>query len=373
MVWNDVGVVTCYKSEDEEDSTIEANFHDVTIHHSLHINNYLHHTMAALSNEALALACPALEGEPSKLVVVALQGWGSGNKEWTVDLPVGEEAVALAAGSCFVALATSTRRLRIFMVGGTQREVLSLPGPVVAMNGFGNNLAIAYHSGLGANDDQNMNLMWIRVCGPHLKSHTSPLPLSPASNLSWLGFTDLGSPVAMDAEGVLNIYDRKSTLWKVGCDTTTLSKGKFDHYFIIGIDESTRSVRCILCKGSHYPPVTPKPVPVEIELNAPLCEPQSEKSEREAKIWQFGSDPIDEKEALLSLIALACRNNTEYRAVDVCEQIGSQKVIELAIRYAARMRNMALANKLESIAETKESDENIKASGTQEDIFSQVW
>lgn len=35
------------------------------------------------------------------------------------------------------------------MIGGTQREILALPGPVVAMNGLGNHLVIAYHAGIG--------------------------------------------------------------------------------------------------------------------------------------------------------------------------------------------------------------------------------
>ena len=66
----------CYTSEDGEDSHIEVNFHDVTVHHSMHINNYLQHTMAALSAEALILAGPASDGASSKVVVIALQGTG---------------------------------------------------------------------------------------------------------------------------------------------------------------------------------------------------------------------------------------------------------------------------------------------------------
>lgn len=66
-----------------------------------------------------------------------------------MDLPDGEEALAIAAGNNFVAVATSARTLRIFMPGGSQREVVALPGPVVAMNGYGNNLAVAYHSSIG--------------------------------------------------------------------------------------------------------------------------------------------------------------------------------------------------------------------------------
>ena len=64
----------CFTSEDYEDTNIEVNFHDVTVHHSMHINNYLNHTMAALSAEALVLAAPPVDNNPSKVVVVALQG-----------------------------------------------------------------------------------------------------------------------------------------------------------------------------------------------------------------------------------------------------------------------------------------------------------
>lgn len=41
----------------------------------------------------------------------------------------------------------------------------------------------------------------------------------------------------------------------------------------------------------------------------------------------------------------------------------------MAIKYAGRLNKIALANKLESIADTKEPDEIIREVGTQEDIF----
>lgn len=59
----------------------------------------------------------------------------------------------------------------------------------------------------------------------------------------------------------------------------------------------------------------------------------------------------------LCFYQLACRSNVEFRAVELCQQIASQKVIELAIKYAARNNRMALANKLESIGEDKGQQE----------------
>ncbi|XP_011876288.1 PREDICTED: WD repeat and HMG-box DNA-binding protein 1 [Vollenhovia emeryi] len=371
MVWNDVGMVRCFSSEDGEGCSIEVEFHDVTVHRSMHINNYLRHSLAALSTQALALSCPASEDGPSKIVVIALQGWGSGNKEWILDLPEGEESECLAAGDNFVAVATSRRNLRIFMIGGTQREVLALPGPIVAMNGLGNHLVIAYHAGIGPSGDQNINLLWMQIQGAHLRSQTLTLPLSPVSDLMWLGLSDARSPTIMDSDDIIRIYDKRSCQWRVLCDTNEQGKGRADHYFIIGVSERERNMRCILCKGSYYPPTTPRPVITEISISAPLCEPESEKTEKERKLWEIGSNPLEETEAMLTLIALACRNNSEYRAVDICEQIASTKVIDLAIRYALRVNKMALANKLETIVDAKSDfkDSNEERMENQQDSF----
>ncbi|XP_047354511.1 WD repeat and HMG-box DNA-binding protein 1 isoform X1 [Vespa velutina] len=368
MMWNDIGIVKCFNSEDGEESSIEVEFHDVTIHRSMHINNYLRHTIASLSSYALVLNCPSLEDIASKLVVVVLQGWGSGNKEWSIELPEGEDGQCVTAGDNFVAVATSRRYLRIFMIGGTQREVIALPGPVVAMNAFTNHLVVAYHDGLGTTGDQHMSLLCIQIFGTRLKNQKLTIPLSPSSDLIWLGLSDLGSPVIMDSEDIIKIYDKRSSLWKVVCDMDRQGKGKADHYFIIGVSEERRSVRCVLCKGSYYPATTPRPIIIEIPLKIPLCEPESEKTEKETKLWQLGSQPLDENEAVLFLIALACRNNVEYRAVELCEQIASQKVLDLAIKYAARINRTALMKKLESIADIKEQQDEQKESNAQNDM-----
>lgn len=69
-----MGMVRCFSSEDGEECSIEVEFHDVTVHRSMHMNNYLRHSLAALSTQALALSCAASEDGPSKIVVIALQG-----------------------------------------------------------------------------------------------------------------------------------------------------------------------------------------------------------------------------------------------------------------------------------------------------------
>lgn len=71
----------------------------------------------------------------------------------------------------------------------------------------------------GPAGDQNINLLWIQIQGVHLRSQTLMLPLSPASDLMWLGLSDARSPTIMDSDDIIRIYDKRSCQWRVLCDT----------------------------------------------------------------------------------------------------------------------------------------------------------
>ena len=66
-------------------------------------------------------------------------------KELTVTFIL--QAVALGEG--WVAAATDLRNIRLFTIGGVQKEVFSVPGPVTCMAGFSGQLLIVYHRAMG--------------------------------------------------------------------------------------------------------------------------------------------------------------------------------------------------------------------------------
>lgn len=82
----------------------------------------------------------------SKLHCLHFSSWDS-SKEWIVDLPQNEDIEAICLGLGWAAAATSALLLRLFTIGGVQKEVFSLPGPVVSMAGHGEQLFIVYHRG----------------------------------------------------------------------------------------------------------------------------------------------------------------------------------------------------------------------------------
>lgn len=82
----------------------------------------------------------------SKLHCIHFGSWDA-NKEWTVDMPKDEEIEAICLGQGWAACATSALLVRVFTVGGVQKEIFSLPGPVVSMAGHGEQLMLVYHRG----------------------------------------------------------------------------------------------------------------------------------------------------------------------------------------------------------------------------------
>jgi chromosome transmission fidelity protein 4 len=92
-----------------------------------------------------------------------------------------------------VAAATDRRNLRFFTIGGFQREVLSLPGPVVALAGQGSLLVVAVHLSLPLPGNQSIGVAVFNMSGKtsaHLIPAFQPIPLSPKSTLAWIGLTD---------------------------------------------------------------------------------------------------------------------------------------------------------------------------------------
>uniref|UniRef100_A0A3B4YZ04 WD repeat and HMG-box DNA-binding protein 1 n=1 Tax=Seriola lalandi dorsalis TaxID=1841481 RepID=A0A3B4YZ04_SERLL len=370
MMWNSVGIVRGYN--DEQDNAIDVEFHDTAVHHAMHLTNSLGHIMADLSQEAVLLACPSTEELASKLQCLHFSSWDT-NKEWMVDLPKGEDARALCLGQGWAAVATSKLMLRLFSIGGLQREIISLPGPVVCMAGHGEQLLIVYHRATGFDGEQALGVQLLQF-GRRKRQiiNGEPLPLSHKSYLSWLGFTAEGTPCYVDSDGVVRMLNRSlGNTWTPVCNTRETCKSKSDHYWVVGVHENPQQLRCIPCKGSRYPPTLPRPAVGILPFKLPLCQTSTEKGQMEEQFWRsvlfhnhysFLSSSgyeIDEdgqsksqkeqQELLMKMFALSCKLDREFRSVELAELM-TQNVVTLAIRYASRSRRMALAQRLSEIA-----------------------
>lgn len=296
MVWNHVGIVRSHTSNTE--NSIEVEFHDANIHHGLHMVNHLNHTMASLSSTVLALC-----NETSSKLVCIMLGGSRGSREWSVSMPNCEEILCVAASSKQVVVATDARFLRIFSSMGTQREVISLPGQAVSVAAHNNLIQVAYHSS-ASTEDQHISLMFIEVVGLNLRCRNVSVPLSPGAKLTWVGYSDKGSPITYDSKGSLRLYSSRSNVWIPVCDTTLHTTGASDNFFIVQVSEASQVIRAVLCRGSNYPLTTPKPMVAELKMQMPVCDIESEQSQLEETLIRYGSFNADDSDKHIKETAL---------------------------------------------------------------------
>ncbi|KAM9015833.1 WD repeat and HMG-box DNA-binding protein 1 isoform 1-T2 [Ara ararauna] len=376
MVWNSVGIIRCYN--DEQDNAIDVEFHDTSVHHATHLPNSLNHTMADLSTEAILLACESTEELTSKLHCIHFSSWDA-NKEWTVDMPKDEDIEAICLGQGWAACATSALLVRVFTVGGVQKEIFSLPGPVVSMAGHGEQLMVIYHRGTGFDGDQCLGVQLMEL-GKKKKQilHGDPLSLTKKSYLIWVGFSAEGTPFYVDSEGIVRMLNRGlGYTWIPVCNMREHCKGKSDHYWVVGIRENPQQLRCIPCKGARFPPTLPRPAVAILSFKLPYCQVATEKGQMEEQYWRSvvfhnhmdylskNGYELDEsaksqavkeqQELLMKLFALSCKLEREFRCVELADLM-TQNVVNLAIKYASRSRKLNLAQRLSEMAVEKASE-----------------
>ena len=74
-----------------------------------------------------------------------------------------------------------------------QREVLTLPGPAVALSGFKDKLMASVHLAMPLPGNQSIGTAIFSIGqDEHDQPNFFPLPLAPSSYLAWQGFTDEG-------------------------------------------------------------------------------------------------------------------------------------------------------------------------------------
>ncbi|XP_008837763.1 WD repeat and HMG-box DNA-binding protein 1 [Nannospalax galili] len=373
MVWNSIGIIRCYN--DEQDNAIDVEFHDTSIHHATHLSNTLNYTVADLSHEAILLACESTDDLASKLHCLHFSSWDS-SKEWVVDMPQSEDIEAICLGQGWVAAATSTLLLRLFTIGGVQKEVFCLPGPVVSMAGHGDQLFIVYHRGTGFDGDQCLGVQLLEL-GQKKKQilHGDPLPLTRKSYLTWVGFSAEGTPCYVDSEGCVRMLNRGlGNTWTPICNTREHCKGKSDHYWVVGIHENPQQLRCIPCKGSRFPPTLPRPAVAILAFKLPYCQVATEKGQMEEQFWRSvllhnhldylakngyeyeestkNQAIKEQQELLMKMLALSCKLEREFRCVELADLM-TQNAVNLAIKYASRSRKLILAQKLSELAVEK--------------------
>ena len=432
LVWNSVGQITSRNEGAESRVEIKfanqsgSNRNEVLVDRSGFI-------MAALSYEGAVFAT-AMEVDPDKNNPYASEFkktatyYGSTiyykafpsqpqmrgcNESFQMTLAEEEEALAVAVGKGWVAVATSKQLLRIFSSTGLQLSTIWLRGPVVSMCGLDSRLAVVYHGGVPINENFSLKvdiyeMQWENSCGGSILVDALHVPLTAKSTLTWLGF-ETGSMflVAMDSAGVVSMLIKSmGWQWMPVLEVEKVRKSVDHKYWPVFLREST--LVYVLLNGENKPAVYPTPVVSTRKLRISLVEKKDGHKLSEVLVdkghqlmwslaktshWECIKSDLDmlgpsaagvmdaneledrlqaqQKEAdkvFLILMQDACVEQRDAVALNLAFKLRSLKAMEAGIKVANNLGRTALAAALDTIIEQKLQEQQMQLE-LQQNIF----
>jgi hypothetical protein len=217
LAWNNVGVVT--SREDVDSNIIQIHFQnsmgsnkDCLFHD---INGY---TLAAISNDG-AIFANEFEGEEASnmdeqrwnIFYYSFPNSSIPNESFKARLSPKERAMAVAVGSGFISVATSSNLLRIFSSTGLPLRTIWLSGTPVCLCALNDQLAVVYQN----QNNFDLKLDMYRTdwkVGMHYITEFAknvPVPLFGTQILIWLGFsTDTMMLTILNSDGHLSMLNK---------------------------------------------------------------------------------------------------------------------------------------------------------------------
>lgn len=207
-------------------------------------------------------------------------------KDWTLTLPDGERVLGCASGSGWAAAITSRKFFRLFSSGGNQGQIMWLPGAPVTIVGRNRFCAAFYHESMPLPDGtQRLGYMLYDAVANRIITKGNVSCISAGSSLSWAGFSNDCSLMAMDSDGMLSMLYATSmngnagdqdmpapTSWEWAplLDTIGLRKSTDDSFWPVTVYEG--KLVCVPLKGgTQYPEAARRPVTSTIGLKMPLA------------------------------------------------------------------------------------------------------
>ncbi|GLI69517.1 hypothetical protein VaNZ11_014153 [Volvox africanus] len=295
LCYNMVGSVASRPVEDHH--AIEVLFHDSSRFSARVplLTDYYGFDRASLGEKGVLYASPPTKGDapqeggasgdmgvPAMVMFRPFDPWAP-NSDWTAPLPPGEEALCLATGHSFVAVATSRQLLRLFSLAGSQTSISRLEGPPVALAAVGSLLAVVWHAGPPNPHTKSQQLsMSLYDTTAMTCIFSQPLPLTPGSLLAWLGFTeDHGLPAVSDSQGVVCVRTPDFGGRWLPVFEPPADRRHSEVLWPVGI--TSNQLYAIVCKPTEpRPKVSPRPFYTPMSLAPPMlaldggCPPELE-------------------------------------------------------------------------------------------------
>ncbi|PSC69197.1 WD repeat and HMG-box DNA-binding 1 isoform B [Micractinium conductrix] len=377
LAYTPLGCITLRQEEDH--NVVEVTFHDTNAMRKRIplLSDFYSFTMGCLGEKGALYASRSTSESQSTVVYRPFESWAQ-NSDWTLTLPKGEEAECAAAGGSFCALATSRRQLRFFSQAGTQTHITTLPGQPVTLAARGHQLAAVWHGAAPTPaGDQCLHYSLYDVAEQR-QLHAGPLPLSPGSTLSWVGFSEEGLLAAYDSEQELRVRSPDFGGSWVTLFSAAAERKSTEQYWLVGL--SAKELQCIVCANTSEPAVpsgNARPVVTVVPLRPPVVAQDGVVAPLEADLIRHNTllshlaaeardgEEAGELEAVLHsaqleadrislrLIQKLLASDRTARALETASTLHNLPALEGALKLASHHRASALADRISLLIEQR--------------------
>ncbi|OCF45863.1 chromosome transmission fidelity protein 4 [Kwoniella heveanensis CBS 569] len=381
LAFNMVGVIDV--TDQETHNVVNVEFHDKSARRGYHFQDHNKYTLASLGEQGIVYAATSEADQASTIYYRPYDSWAS-QSDWSLSLPLGEDAIAVAAGGGpsaegglgSVIVATSKGYIRFFTSSGVQRYIWRLGEEVISMAAGRDKVIIVHREG-GTSLDGCQNLRYSLMDLDSFEIlQEGRVPLPKKVTLTWLGFTSDGVPAIYDSAGLLSVLDRYrqrgQARWVPLLDTVSLRReGRQENYWPVGV--TTTHFSCVILKGTEREPWFPRPLIQEVEMHMPLLNMDNQQGKLEESLVRGhitlsaltdSSDPeaeylIKEREValdkeLLQLVQAACKADNLQRALDLARLMHNTGTIEAAAKVAAFYHLPGLQERIAGVKSEKE-------------------
>jgi len=363
LVWNDMGYIT--SKEEPTHHSVEIHPADKAKYKVVRMRDHYNFTLASIGEHGAIFASVTQAAEkdrarPSTIFYQPLDTWAPG--DWTMFLPTGEDAIALAIGDTWVAVATSKQYIRIISYGNIQKFIFSMESPVVSMVGHGNLLAVVYHRSAALPGHQSLGVR-VYDMDTHRVLSDGPCPVSPKSKLVWLYFNTDRMLMTADSKGTIRgmaaYFDNQ---W------TVLLEGSPKKLWPVSVIDG--KLFAVKLAGKSHPSALSVPLPDTVQLQMPFVNENGKLDVKKEQEFMFAtlntvqrayanSEPISLKDQAaldkmtITMLQLACKNNKIVRALDLSTRLRLNKSLNIGITLANHHKKPALAERINMIMQAK--------------------
>jgi chromosome transmission fidelity protein 4 len=376
--------------------TVTVEFYDRAAHRDFHFTDPFLYDKACLGEHGAAFSCPASDQHPSLVYFRPHETWTS-RTDWRTQLPAGEEVTSLSLSTSFVVVTTSKGYVRVYTLYGLPFRVYRQKStPAVACASWRDYVLTIGNGPIGGDGTAKLVYTIENVKRDEVCQSEDIIPVPSQSELQSVFWSDRGDPCIYDSEGVLLVCLHWRTpgqaKWAPLLDTSQLDRlasgRKEEVYWPVAV--AMDKFHCIILKGGEQYPYFPRPLLSDFEFKIPVTARDEDKQDdnedgvvqkleeeyvrssillslqddlvnnthaTHAQKTEAAQRELDVDKVLLQLLAAECREG-EDRGMKALEMVSlmrdrSGKMLEAAVKIAARFDRDVLGEKISALAERR--------------------